>query len=91
MRSSEAFLIFETSVSQPFFYIQAPVQYENEYDLQRGARTIPIGTLGFVMNTEALYIRVSQGWRSITVSNTIVKTQSKEMFLNIIVLTRFSL
>ena len=51
-----------------FFYLQAPVQFADAGELQRMARTIPVGSLAFVMNTESLYLRVSQGCRSINVS-----------------------
>ena len=53
-----------------FLFFQAPVQFENESELLRVGRNIPIGTMVFVMNTESLYLRVSQGFRSIQVGST---------------------
>ena len=51
-----------------YLSLQAPVQFESELEMQRLARNIPVGTMAFTLITEALYLRVSQGWRSISVS-----------------------
>ncbi|XP_052212556.1 myosin-10-like [Dreissena polymorpha] len=50
-----------------------PVQFADKSELKRAAYKIPIGTLAFVLNTEQVYIRVSQGWRSITPGNDLIR------------------